>query len=608
MMKGVTKGFAWYALAGGLWRLAIVAVLVWFAYSLEKSADAAKPRLDGRPGVLREALVFPWKGFPEVSEAERNELESLIPLDPAIRMSDIRRWTFLPAEPALGSIDASRNAALRDAFAIIDRIHSHRLDPSDSSFNEAEQIAETKRLLTGAQESATPSMLWLIHYNRGVVYLWEGNRQRAAREFENAYKRLAPLLRGPFVADEVRSAAIHSLYGWGDALIDPSPNAVVPDDAVNALRLAVIEATNRFRARNPGVGYASVFFELAPTGLSTRALRNDLLAAYLGASAYSFCGGAPMNRDVCETGQFGGPCRYRDERFCKTSGRAPLQGVFETQVKAFTEKRGNEAMVWALQNAVEIEAENPLHDEPVVAYNVAKLLHDLKRPDLAYRYIQPITTRSTGDDVKPAMVRLAWVSSILANEKVGAIPAVKSDAQPSGYRIAYLKLHPPDSGHEPPPFQPLQLDDAQRGKSLDAWLFIRRYRHLLAQGQLETFIDEHEKLHALGDASTDFLDKWKRAVVVDFLRRAEKVREKAQPATKATIDRFLARSDLFRSEELKEAKVGRPFQWWMLRWFYYPLALAIVALLALDFAWRLSAYRSTFVSAYQRDRRARAVG
>lgn len=594
-MKGVAKGFAAYALLGGLWRLAIVGVLVWLGYSMERSANAAKPRLDGNPTALREALGFPWKGFPEISEAERNELENLIPLDPAIRMSDIRPWTLPVSDPALS-----------EAFAIIDRIHAHRQNPTDTSFNEAEQIAEAKKRLTAAQETATPASAWLISYNRGVVYAWENNRQRAAREFENAYKRIAPHLKGVNVSDEARSAAIHALYGWGESLVDANANTVVPNEAIDALRGAVIEVTNRFRAKNPsGVGHAAEFYELAPTGLSTRALRNDLLTAYLGASDYSFCGGAPMPADVCETGRFRGPCRYRDERFCKTQGRNPLQGVFETQVKAFTEGKSNEAMVWALQNAVEIEAENPLHDEPVVAYNVAKLLHDLKRPDLAYRYIQPVINSNAGDAIKPAMVRLGWVSSILANEKVGAMPAASSSAQPSGYRIAYEKLHPADSAHEPPPFQPLVLDDAQKGKSLDAWLFIRRYRHLLANGELDTFIEEHRQLNALGDASTDFLDRWKRAVVVDFLRRAEKVRQKAQPATRDTIDRFLARSDLFTDEELDEAKVGRPFAWWKLRWVYYLFALAIVAVLARDFVWRLKAYRMTFVSAYQRDRRAR---
>jgi hypothetical protein len=594
-MKGAAKGFATYAVVGGLWRLAIVGVLVWIAYSMERSVDAAKPRLDGGPSALREALGFPWKGFPEISEAERNELENLIPLDPAIRMSDIRPWTFAASDPALA-----------EAFAIIDRIYAHRRSPTDSSFNEAEQIAEAKKRLTAAQETATAASAWLISYNRGVVYAWEGNRQRAAREFEAAYKRIAPHLKGVNVSDEARSAAIHALYGWGDALVDTNPNSVVPNEAIDALRGAVIEVTNRFRAKNPsGVGHAAEFYELAPTGLSTRALRNDLLTAYLGASNYSFCGGDPMPADVCETGRFRGPCRYRDERFCKTKGRNPLQSVFEAQVKAFTEGKSNEGMVWALQNAVEIEAENPLHDEPVVAYNVAKLLHDLKRPDLAYRFIQPITTSNNGADIQPAMVRLGWVSSILANEKVGAMPAGRSNAQPSGYRIAYEKLHPPEAGHEPPPFQPLELDDPQRGKSLDAWLFIRRYRHLLARGELDTFIDEHRQLNALGDASTDFLDKWKRAVVVEFLRRAAQVREKAQPATKDTINRFLARSDLFTDEELEAAGVGRPFRWWKLRWVYYLFAFVILALLARDFVWRLNAYRATFISAYQRDRRAR---
>ncbi|HEU4888348.1 MAG TPA: hypothetical protein VFV49_10705 [Thermoanaerobaculia bacterium] len=597
-MKGAAKGFVAYAAIGGLWRLAIVGVLVWIGYSMERSADAAKPRLDGNPSALREALGFPWKGFPEISEAERNELENLIPLDPAIRMSDIRPWTMGVTDPAL-----------TEAFAIIDRIYAHRLNPSDSTFNEADQIAEAKKRLTAAQETAAPASAWLISYNRGVVYAWEGNRQRAAREFENAYKRLAPQLKSVSVLDEVRSAAIHALYGWGDALIDTNPNSVVPNEAIDALRGAAIQVTNRFRAKNPsGVGHAAEFYELAPTGLSTRALRNDLLTAYLGASNYSFCGGDPMPADVCETGRFRGRCRYRDERFCKTKGRNPLQGVFEAQVKAFTEGKSNEAMVWALQNAVEIEAENPLHDEPVVAYNVAKLLHDLKRPDLAYRFIQPVITSSNGNDIQPAMVRLGWVSSILANEKVGAMPAARSSTQPSGYRIAYEKLHAPEAGHEPPPFQPLELDDPQRGKSLDAWLFIRRYRHLLARGELDTFVAEHRRLNALGDASTDFLDRWKRAVIVDFLRRAAKVREKAQPATRDTINRFLARSDLFTDEELDEAKIGRPFRASKLRWIYYLFAFAIVALLVRDFLWRLNAYRATFISAYRRDRLARGRG
>jgi hypothetical protein len=606
MTRGVGKGLAWYALAGGLWRLAVVAALVWAGFAIARSADTAKPRLDGRPSALRDALGFPWQGFPGVTATERDELHKLIPLDPAIRLSDIRPWTTTPTEPALGSNDVHGNVPLTDALAIVEGIRAHRADPSDQSFDEAKQIAEAKRQLTAAMEAATPAVAWLVHYDRGVVYGWEGNRHRAANEFESAAKRLTPLVQAAEPSDEVRAAAIHAFYAWGGAQIESGPEPAVPNQAIDALRVAVVHATNRFRARNPSAGgQAAAFAEVAPTGLSTRALRNDLLAAYLGAPQYRFCGDEPMRADVCATGG-SGRCKYRDERFCKTEGRSLLQAVFESEVKSFTAGKTPEATVWALQNAVEIEAENSLQDEPVVAYNVAKLLHDRKRPDLAYRFMQPIVTRIGRADVTPAMVRLGWVSSILANEKVGALPQLANNEQPSGYRIAYLKLHPPDAKHEPPPFRPLQLEDAQKAKSLDAWLFIRRYRHLLASGDFETFIDEHRKLHELGDASTDFLDKWKSAVVVDFLRRTKAKRESALPATKATIDDFLSRSELFEAEELSAAGLSAPFEWKKLLGLYGLLVAAIFVLLARDFLWRVKAYRSTFVSAYQRERRAKA--
>lgn len=604
MTSRVRGGLIRYTLAGALWRLAVIAALAWVSWRMEHAAKTATPRLDDQPAALREALRFPWQGFPPVSDAERKELDSLIPLDPAIRISDIRPWTTAPADPALGGRAVSANAALAEAFGIIERIRDHRLNRTDPSFNEAEQIAETKRRLTAAQETATPAMAWLIHYDRGVVYGWENNRQRAAREFESAWARLKPHVESAAVSDEARLAAIHVLYAWGDASIDPANTK--NEQAIDALRGAVIQVTNRFRARNPAtVAPAAEFHELAPTGLSTRALRNDLLAAYLGSPDYTFCT-APLPASLCDPSAFAGPCKYRNERFCKTVGRKPLQGVFEAERDSFAKGKSREAMVWALQNAVELEAENPLHDEPIVAYNVAKLLHDLKRPDLAYRYMQPIVTSASGEGIEPAMVRLAWVSSILANEKVGAMALPQSKSQPSGYRLAYESLHPPSANDEPVPFQPLQLENAEKGKSLDAWLFIRRYRYLLDRGELDRFIDEHRRLKAHGGVSMDFLDEWKKAVVVDFLKRTAVRRESAHPATKAVIDRYLSRSDLFTREELKAAGLGRPFDWSMFRWLWHALVAAIAFLLLRDFAWRYRAYRSTFESAYQRDRRARA--
>ena len=602
MKNGLTR----FAFAGGLGLLLLIAGIAGFIYWNEKRIDAALPRVNEQPGVLRDALGFPWKGFPEVSQAERDEIDKLIPLDDAIRISDIRAWITWPSDPALGGAAARRSADLQQSLAVIHRIQVHRRGQNDPMFNEAEQIAEAKRLLAAAQEKAPPAALWLIHYNRGVVYAWEDNRQRAAKEFGLAVARLLPSLRRWPVSNEVRSAAVHAYYGWGDTLLVPGANAADRKKAVDALRLAVIEVTNQFKVANRSGYLAAEFYDLAPTGLSTRTLRNDLLAAYLEVPEYSYCGGQPIGSDVCETQKFAGPCRYRDERFCKTKGPEPLQSVFEAQARAFANRQTTEATVWALQNAMEIDAENPLHDEPVVAYNIAKLLHDLKRPDLAYRFIHPITTGVRKDsDVTPQMVRLAWVSSILANEKEAARLASPGEAPLSAYRVAYLKLHPPEAKHEPPIFTAPQLDDAEQAKSLDAWLFIRRYRHLLSRGELETFIGEHRRLNALGATPREFLDPWKRAVVVDFLRRAKAVRDKAQPATQATIDQYLSRSELFTGDELKAAGLGRPFAARKLYWLLYLLGVLLVIWLVYGYAWRLAAYRSTFESAYQRDRRAR---
>jgi hypothetical protein len=403
----------------------------------------------------------------------------------------------------------------------------------------------------------------------------------------------------------VRSAAAHAYYGWGDALLVPNANAADRTKAVERLRLAAVEVTNQFKVANRSGYLAAEFRDLAPTGLSTRTLRNDLLAAYLESPQYNSCG-QPMTADACEKPKSArDPCKYRDDRFCKTKGPEPLQGVFEAQVKALAMGQSKEAMVWALQNALEIRAENPLHNEPVVSYNIAKLLHDLKQPALAYQFIHPITTDDRTNDVTKPMQRIAWVSSILANEKEAASLGSTDGAPMSAYRVAYLKLHPPEAKDQPPMFTAPQLDDPEKAKSLDAWLFIRRYRYLLSRGELETFIDEHRRLNALGATPREFLDPWKRAVVVDFLRRAKNVRAKAQPATKAMMDRYLSRSDLFAGDELKEAGINRPFALRKWRGLLYFLAVPLVVWLVYGYAWRLAAYRSTFESAYQRDRRAR---
>ena len=161
---------------------------------------------------------------------------------------------------------------------------------------------------------------------------------------------------------------------------------------------------------------------------------------------------------------------------------------------------------------------------------------------------------------------------------------------------------------EPEPFRPLSIDNEQQAKSLDAWLFIRRYRYLLERGRFETFLREHawltqKKLPV--QFSTQLLDDWKSAVVVEFLQRVSTKREQAQGDSRRLIDRFLGREDLFPKPALRAAGLSRPF--WsptVSAWFRFLIGLiAWIALIAF-YLWLCRAYRWTFLSAYRKDREA----
>jgi hypothetical protein len=609
MTSDARKGLRSLRIIGLLVVLAVIGALAYAVIRIERARADATPHLDGQPGALREALRFPRKGFPTIPDVERDELKKLIPLDRPIRLSAVPAWTTFPADPALGAASARGNAALGEALEIIARIERRKKNPDEAqtAVDEKQELANARERLTAAEDRATPAMEWMVDYNRGVLYDWQGNRQRAAHEFQRAYENLKPRVeRAPSL--EVRVAAIHALYGWGDALIhesDDAETANVPADAINRLRDALVQATSMFDATHPkGVGHPAEFFAIGATGLSTRTLRNDLLAAYLNAPDYSRCGNEPMRADVCATKQYSGTCAYRDKKFCETNPSNRLRDVYDAELAKFKKGETKEGTFWALQNAAELEAENVLDDDPELSYNIAHLLLDLKNPALAYEFISAVTEHGDQTKITDPVARLAFVTSILSGAKLTAntTPQAADTSQPGDFRYAYQALY--KDNVEPPPFQPLSLDEERKARSLDAWLFIRRYRYLLGRGQFETFLDEHRKVMAM-NVPHDFLNAWKSAVVVELAKNAAEAREKAQPETKVLINRLLARDDLFTDAELKAAKIDRPFSWWKLRWLFYVLAGCIAVLLAAVYFWLCGAYESTFLSAYQRDRIAR---
>lgn len=605
---------------GGLMRLWIWGALVILAagaglfglhWWVERGVAASTPRLDGKESALHEALGFPSKDFPSIPAVERDELDKLIPIDRPIWVATVPVWTWQPVDQSLGAPSTRQNAPLQEALDMLRRHEDSMREPDaggdGTGVAGSDDFAKVKERLARADEVAVSSYRWLIAYNRGVVYRWQGNRQRAAHDFAQAYSWLRPRVNGA-ASDEVLSAAIHVLYGWGESLIrrEADGNVMVPSEAVDRLRDAVIWSTTLVRrGSQDSVGHAAEFFRLRPTGLSTGAIRNDLLAAYLEAGAYTYTGcGTPFTPAVCEQ-RAGGRCGYRNETFCKakTTASDVLRGLFTDQLTRLENKQTTESTVWALQNVVEMESENILDREPEVSYNIAHLLLRLKEPRAAYRYLNRLMEALDPDRITPPIERLTFVTSILSGAPSAPIP-VQRPGTPSAFRIAHREIY--GKTPSPPPFEPLMLDDDRKAKSLDAWLFIRRYRSLLERGDYESFAVEYERLMAF-DVPRDFLRAWKAHVATECVKRAVAARAHASAETAALIDAFLARSDLFSSSELKTSGVSRPFFWRNYRWAAYgPLAVAWVALV-LGYAWLTASYRRLFVSAYARDREARPV-
>src|SRR4029077_11593715 len=111
--------------------------------------------------------------------------------------------------------------------------------------------------------------------------------------------------------------------------------ATVPDEAIDRLRDAVVEATSLALTSPQGVGHPAQFFEIGTSGLTTRILRNDLLAAYLNAPEYSRCHHEPMAPDVCTTHSYSGNCKYRDKKFCETRPSDRLRELYDRELDKF---------------------------------------------------------------------------------------------------------------------------------------------------------------------------------------------------------------------------------------------------------------------------------
>lgn len=338
------------------------------------------------------------------------------------------------------------------------------------------------------------------------------------------------------------------------------------------------------------------------TSLSTGAIRNDLIASYLGAPGYSSCN-RPFSLAACTPPlrSATNACGYRDYSLCSAREKVSedIRDLYEGALKRLADGQNNESRVWALQNIAEVQSENSIDGEPELAYNIAHLLLTLNEPSLAYRYISGVTERpELQAQLSESMQRLAFVTSIFAGEEpTGLARRAAENEQPTALRAAYTSLYPPDRKTTPAPFSPLVLDDRTKTEVLDAWLFVRRYRALLASGDFDGFSAEYERLVAL-DEPMAFLPAWKQQVSAAYIRRAMEVRKEASPEAADQIDRFLAREDLFSDEEFADAGAARPFFLAKFRWLGYAALGLVVLAIGLLLGWLSIAFRRTFISSF----------
>lgn len=636
------KARRWSVLIGGLvWIAAVVvAIGIWRHYR------ASIPRLNGIPvppadgshptegdvksAAYVDALGIPWSV--PITSAEQQTLRDALPVGKPLFYGDLRLWLESTSDRRLGVIEPDAASRLDTAFTSLSAIDGLRLEPSDTPVARAARdadVQEAVRELAAIASAPEQGHLWVVSYNRGILYLLEGNRQRAQTELRRAYARIPKINPAwpPRAGDsELYNAVIHTAYALGhislatsqETSLDAATRDTAAAQAVSLFRHAVLLSVWHRRMIDPADStYPAAYYSLPVTELSTRALRNDLAATYLSAPRYRYCDSpmpndvcscsAPMPRDVCSRPDLTGNCDYRDNLFCTTERGIVSNRLSVTYNALLAEYRDGgtvaaEPALWALQTLVEAESSNSgLVADPLAAYNLGLLLIGRDQVVLASSYLREMLRNGDADvQMPPQITRLGYFSAMLAGDnplrrpaRAGSPPVAESRA-----RRAYGQIY---KNIDAPPAFPSLAGDAplETASSIDRWLFIVRYRDLLGKGLLDTFMTEHDS--AMGALNDDFLQRWRNDALESFVAGAAEryARAKQRGDTRQTtlIRSFLLDSGYFDRDVVARHGVRPDFV--SARGLAVLIILGVVALAALS-TFLLSlcnrALRNTFFS------------
>lgn len=641
-VQGRASTFAWTA------ALIVMALSAAAFFGLRASLSGRALRLDGKPTPLSTSLAWPWADFPATTATERARIEREFRLKEPLLAARVLPWGSIPEVSALRPSGGEARTALETALAEVRSLPDPAEDASAEDPETLEQRIDRAIDALGVARRSQPGS-WQIDYDRGVLYLRRGNARAAVRELESARKTIDRAIRAASAGcgrTELYQASLHTRYALGHAQLriavavgegDAAGAGGARDAAMRALSWALVDlfnATAECPAAFPQVAGALQVFPIAPTGLSSGALASDLIGGYLSSPGFHRSDERPTAISCDPLPKSGRDEKsYRDRGFCRSLKRsaAPFDRLFRERFdryyKGDAKAWEEENLLWALSNAVDWTAENPIAslDDPYLLYNLGALLAQLGELGQAASFLRQAQEYSA--TLAPAdahrLDRLAAATAVLAG--IGPRSGAPSRGEPSLPRALFRKLYPSEreielpGGVRPVEFKPVGAAFSPTAESsLDDWLFLHLWRSLLRRGEMAAFEREFQRALGQKGISRDFFVSWRADMMAELggraLARADQLAP-GEPRKARSIRRFVSDGAAFPSELRHRARGGLfgEVGWWLRTGWPWAaeLALALLFVAAPVVARSLVvAHRRAFASAYAagRNRDARPAG
>ncbi|CAM2008937.1 tetratricopeptide repeat protein [Acanthopleuribacter pedis] len=532
---------------------------------------------------INEVLEFPWDASPLPVTGYEKEIIQDLKLDAPLFSRDIRPWRSFDGLFAFrGAQEDEQNERMKQALEFMDDFK----DFAGQTQERAQLFSKARKLIKSCYSQDRDS--WVVAYNLGVCYLWNGERRGALdylKDAEGILSRQEENWRNQQSnsahSDAFWEAWILTQYALGEASFsdkDTRENGLVHyRQAVQS----IFNLANEFaRTIDDPYGHVTngfMFFQLSQSEVNTVSLWSDLVAAYMTFVDYHWAEEEktplkPEEAPRCEYAfdkQLKIKLNYRDRIFCKSLHRTqdPFKSSFVRLFEQFYtgDSYDQEYLLWALSNLIDIRVDNPdIEQYPLIMYNAAqiqlRLGEFIQASDMimnAYEspfFFELAEQENTmllilnEENVSDKIKKLAIVAGILVGEKPDKRFCPPSNRPSSTFRKKFDQLYGEDMDIFPAVGACFKNPNDER--EVDKWLFIQLWRRYLNRGDFTGFETEYQK--AGGSVSMGFFQNWRRDTFQNIGLRAHQkyltYLDREDEDTALLIRRFVLRSGLFDQE------------------------------------------------------------